>query len=138
MSSRKRELLTIVLTAVMTLGIQSVIPADNIDIGHFSSGNVVYADNPVNVSLSIDRTSGNSAKQGEERVPVIIEIKNTGSSTVAFDSAELNLDEPDSIAVTGGETGNVTLGSGDETTITFYLNVGGNAGNWFKRYGTDP
>ena len=127
MSSRKRKLLTVVLTAVMTLGIQSVIPADNLDIGHFSSGNVVYADNPVNVSLSVERTSGNSAKQGEERVPVIIEIKNTGSREVEFDSAELKLDEPDSIAVTGGETGNVTLGSEDEDTITFYLNVGGNA-----------
>lgn len=118
-----------VMAAVMALGLQAMPPLGFIGTGSlavesFGEGNVVYAED---ASLTTERTSGNSAKQGEERVVVIFKVKNTGTSSVTFDSAVLDLDEPDNISVTGGETGKVTLNAGDETTITFYLNVGGNA-----------
>jgi uncharacterized repeat protein (TIGR01451 family) len=137
--SKKRSIVRLtVMVSVLALSLQvlplaAFLAAGNVSpgsmepggfgIGKLGTGSVVYAD----ASLSAERTSGNSAKQGEERVAVTIKVKNIGTPDVGFNRAELDFDEPDNISVTGGETGNVTLGQGAETTITFYLNVGGNA-----------
>jgi uncharacterized repeat protein (TIGR01451 family) len=118
MSRKKRKAVFVFLAVVLALGIQAM-PAGSLS----GAGNVVYAD----VSLTASLTSGNAAKQDEEGVAVIIEVKNTGTSPVTFNSAELKLDPAESIAVTGGETGSVTLDGGEFTTVTFSLNIGRSA-----------
>ena len=94
-----------------------------LEIGKLGVGNVVYAD----ASLTATLTSDNSANQGEEDVAVTIDVKNTGSGAVTFDEAVLELDKADSIAVNGGNDGEITISAGATTTISFSLNVGGNA-----------
>ncbi|MGI6747145.1 MAG: COG1361 S-layer family protein [Anaerovoracaceae bacterium] len=117
MRSKKRRILLVMLAAVIAAGFQ-------IFGNHLGITDIAYASTAYVKSKLINKPS---TVQGDENVIVVIEIENMSNTSFTFNSAELKVDKPNNVAVSGGITGSTTLTKGGKTTVSFYLDIGKHA-----------
>lgn len=104
----------IILAAVISLGFQVMPLWPDAGDGGVYGGTLL---------ISAKVVGSASAMQGDENATVTIQVENRENSGFTFDSATLGISSTKDIAVSGGDTGTVTLTKGQKATITFYLDV---------------
>ncbi|HML36431.1 MAG TPA: NEW3 domain-containing protein [Bacillota bacterium] len=117
MRSKARKAAVIFLMAVLVMGVQS-LPSGPFTV----AGNSAYG-----AIMLIKSTSkgADSAVQGEDGVPITVEVQNQENKNFTFDSATLGISNGSGISISGGPSGTTTLAKNQTSNFTFYLDIGG-------------
>jgi hypothetical protein len=115
MNSKRRKVFLIILAAAISLGFQAASFWSGSVCGGYVYGGTIL------INSKIVGTA--SAMQGDENAVVTVQVENRENANFTFDSATLGISSTKDIAVSGGNTGTVTLTKGQKATISFYLDV---------------
>lgn len=119
MKNKTRKAALIFLAVVLILGVQAL------PVGpHSGAGNLVYG---AIMNVKSKAVNDYSAVQGQESVPVTVEVTNQENGDFTFDSATLGVSQGSGIDISGGVTGKITLKKDKPFPLTFYLSVKGAA-----------